>query len=115
MPNLQAQTKEKVYKIAGPEFGELQGQRVLIVRALYGLKSSCAAWHDHFSNTLFDMSFHPSYGDSDVWMRPAINPYVSVCTILIVSGDIIKSSTSSTNFYFLLHLNHPFNINLILY
>jgi hypothetical protein len=33
----------------------------------------------------------------------------------ILTGDIIKSSTSLTNFYFLLHLKTPFNINLILY
>jgi hypothetical protein len=36
---LQAKTKERVYTIAGPEFGELQGQKVIIVRALYGLKA----------------------------------------------------------------------------
>ncbi len=60
---LQANTKEKVYTIAGPEFGELQGQKVLIVRALYGLKSSGTAWHDYFAANLHDMNFQPSYAD----------------------------------------------------
>jgi hypothetical protein len=38
---LNASPREKVYTTAGPEFGhELEGRAVLIVRALYGLKSS---------------------------------------------------------------------------
>jgi hypothetical protein len=41
---INAPTKEKVYTTAGPEFGSNQGRPVLIVRALYGLKSSGARW-----------------------------------------------------------------------
>jgi len=54
---LQAETKEKVYTIAGHEFGELQGKTIKLVRALYVLKSSGAAWHDHFAQTLHDLRF----------------------------------------------------------
>ena len=40
---LYGKTKEKVYIIAGPEFGpELQGKRMIIEKSLYGLKSSAA-------------------------------------------------------------------------
>ncbi|MGH3054233.1 MAG: reverse transcriptase domain-containing protein, partial [Gaiellaceae bacterium] len=39
---LNAKTREKVYTTAGKEFGSKQGQPVLIVRALYGLKTSGA-------------------------------------------------------------------------
>jgi hypothetical protein len=47
-----------VYTTAGPEFGaEIQGQYFLIVRALYGLKSSGAAWRAHLANTLHRMGF----------------------------------------------------------
>ena len=47
---LNAPTKEKVYTTAGPEFGPAnQGRPVLIVRALYGLKSSGARWRDHMA------------------------------------------------------------------
>jgi len=38
---------EKVYT--------LQGQPVLIVRALYGLKSSCTAWRAHLASTLISL------------------------------------------------------------
>jgi hypothetical protein len=91
---LQATTKEKIYAIAGPEFGELQGRTMIIVRALYGLKSSGAAWHEHFANTLYDMDFKPSYADPDVWMRAAVKPngfkcyeyiFVYVDVLLILS------------------------------
>ena len=34
---LMAYTKEKLYIIAGPEFGDLQGPLLVIVKALYGL------------------------------------------------------------------------------
>jgi Reverse transcriptase (RNA-dependent DNA polymerase) len=37
---LEALTKEKVYIIGGPEFGDLTGNTLLIFKALYGLRSS---------------------------------------------------------------------------
>ena len=37
---LEAYTDEKVYNIAGPEFGELEGHTLVIERALYGLRTS---------------------------------------------------------------------------
>ena len=39
-----APCREKIWTTLGPEFGEDQGKRALIVRALYGLKSSGAAF-----------------------------------------------------------------------
>ena len=37
---LEAQTSEKVYIIAGPEFGECEGHTLIIFKALYGLCTS---------------------------------------------------------------------------
>ena len=37
---LEAETQEKVYIIAGPEFGELEGHMLIIFKALYGLRTS---------------------------------------------------------------------------
>ncbi len=70
---LQALAREQVHTTAGPEFGPTrQGQTVIIVRAMYGLKSSGAAWHTQLSETLYCMDFKPSLADPDVWYRPAI-------------------------------------------
>ena len=41
---LNAKVREKIWLTAGPEFGEHNSAVVLIVQALYGLKSSGAAW-----------------------------------------------------------------------
>jgi hypothetical protein len=72
---LNAPTKEKYYIITGPEFGALeQGKIAIIIRALYGLKSSGAMWHAHFANTLRDLGFISSLADPDVWIRPSTIP-----------------------------------------
>jgi hypothetical protein len=72
---LNAPTKEKVYTISGLEFGAHNvGRPVLIVRALYGLKSSGARWRDHMAATLREVGFVSSKADPDVWMRPQKKP-----------------------------------------
>jgi hypothetical protein len=68
--HLEVETKEKVYIIGGPGFGELEGHTLLIIRkALNGLRSSGLRWHERFGNTLRDMGFVPSKADTDIWMR----------------------------------------------
>ena len=76
---LEAYTKELVYIIAGPEFGERQGNVLIIVKALYGLRTSGARFHKKFSDTLKDMGFYPSYADPDVWMKDCKTHYEFVC------------------------------------
>lgn len=63
-------TYERVYIIAGPEFGpELEGKRLLIVKSLYGLASSAARYHEHCSRELTKLGFQPSKADPDLWFR----------------------------------------------
>jgi hypothetical protein len=65
---LNADPREKVYTTAGTEFGtELKGRYVLIVKALYGLKSSSVTWRAHFANTLKDLGFTSCLADPDAW------------------------------------------------
>jgi hypothetical protein len=47
------------------------GQTVVIVKALYGLKSSGAAWHSVLVETIHSMGFQASLADPDVWYRAA--------------------------------------------
>jgi hypothetical protein len=44
---LTAPTTEKVWTVLGAEWGADAGRRAIIVRALYGLKSSGAAYRNH--------------------------------------------------------------------
>ena len=72
---LESYTKEKVCFVAGPEFGALSGHVFVIRKALYGLRSSGARWHDRLFDTLTDMGFTPSKMDPDIWMRPKADHY----------------------------------------
>ena len=67
---LEAYTDEKLCIMAGPEFKELQGHLLIMVKALYGTRSGGARWHDRLFDILQEMKFKPSKGDPDVWMRP---------------------------------------------
>ena len=69
---LTAQCREKIWTRAGPEFGSDQGKIMIIVRALYGLRSSGAAFRALLAETLLNMGYKPSLADPDVYMRPAV-------------------------------------------
>ena len=77
---LEALTSEKVCIIAGPEFGERQGHVLIIYKALYGLRSSGARWHDRFSDCLRAEGFVPCKAEPDIWLRPnhGVYEYVAV-------------------------------------
>ncbi len=67
---LNANCREKIWFMAGPECGpELQGKPCKLVRALYGLKSSGAAWRAMFSAFIVNcLNFQPTRIDADVYM-----------------------------------------------
>jgi hypothetical protein len=46
---LNADCREKIFVVAGPEFGSKQGCVFIVRKALYGLKSAGAAWRALFS------------------------------------------------------------------
>ena len=66
---LEAYTSEKVFIIAGPEFKDLEGHILIISKALYGLRSSGARWHDRFSDCMSGLGFFPCKAEPDIWMR----------------------------------------------
>jgi hypothetical protein len=49
---LEASTQEKVCFTANAAFGHLQGHTLIIDKALYGLQTSSASWHQCFADTL---------------------------------------------------------------
>ena len=67
---LEAYTDEKLCIIAGPEFKELQGHLLIMIKALHGTRSGGARWHDRLFDILQELKFKPSKADLDVWMRP---------------------------------------------
>ena len=71
---LTADCREKIYTIAGSEFGSEAGGVMVIRKALYGLKSSGAAFRAHLAEALCDFSYMPTKADPDVWIRSATKP-----------------------------------------
>ena len=49
---LEAKTREKLYIIAGPEFGDLCGHILIVEKALYGLRTSGARWAERLADEL---------------------------------------------------------------
>ena len=68
---LTAPCREKTWTRAGPEFGMDEGKIFIIVRVLYGLKSSGATFRAFLAERLDEMDFKSSLVDPDVWFREA--------------------------------------------
>ena len=66
---ISAPCREKIYTIAGPEFGSENGKTMIVTKALYGLKSSGAAFRSMLANCIYDMGFRPTKSDPDVWIK----------------------------------------------
>ena len=79
--------------------GSNAGRNFKIVKALYGLKSSGAAFREHLAKRLDKIGFRSSVANPDVWMRPAVRPdgekyyeymLVYVDDILCISEDPLR-------------------------
>ena len=68
---LSAPTGEKIHFFAGPEWKADEGKLVVVVRALYGLKSSALQFRNHLAETLGNkLGFKSSLADPDLWYKP---------------------------------------------
>ena len=68
--HLNATSSELLFIVAGPEFGpELEGKRLIIDKALYGLRSAGARFHEFTTVFFSKLGFKPSKADSDLLIR----------------------------------------------
>ena len=95
---LHAKCREKIWCRAGAEFGSDQGCVMIIVRALYGLKTSGAAFRSLLADRLYDIGYKPTKGDPDVWIRPAVKAdgFEYYEMVLVYVDDIFAISDSPT-------------------
>ena len=105
---LNAPCREKIWFIAGKEFGSDEGSVMTIRKALYGLKSSAAAWRAMISQSLADLGYQSSRADPDVWLRSQARPdgfryyeyvLVYVDDILHVSHDTKPTMDALASLY----------------
>jgi hypothetical protein len=93
---LNAPCREKIWFVAGLEFGSWQGTVVKVVRALYGLKSCCVSWRAMFITSILEMGFVPTIADPDVYRRPNAkeNGFKYYEYILVYVDDVLIVSHS---------------------
>jgi hypothetical protein len=67
---LEALTTEKLCIKAGPEFGDLVGQYLIIYKALYGLKTSGKRWYERLFDVLIAEGWTPCIAESEIiWVK----------------------------------------------
>ena len=71
---LTAPVTEKVWTVLGPEFGADAGKKALVIRALYGLKSTGAAFRNHLADCMRMLGYTSCLADQDVWLRAEVRP-----------------------------------------
>jgi hypothetical protein len=69
---LTAKCREKIWITAGVEFGSEAGQTMIVKMALYGLKSSGAAFRSKLAGVLDDLQYRPTLADPDVWIKAGV-------------------------------------------
>lgn len=67
---LTAPVKEKIWTRLGPEWGDRAGQRAIVVRALYGLKSAGNSFRSHLADCMHNLGYKPCLADPDLWYKP---------------------------------------------
>jgi hypothetical protein len=87
---LNAKCKEKIWFEGGIKCGADQGKVLIVVCALYGLKSAGASWHATLAQALRDLGFVSTTADPDIWIQAAVHDdgfeyYIRVQDILICS------------------------------
>ena len=80
---LEARTNEKLYIIAGSEFGDRAGHTLIIHKALYGLRTSGLRWHQRFSACLEREGFTPCKAEPDIWMRAHGEDYYEYIAVYV--------------------------------
>ena len=90
--NLNTKCRKKIWFEGGIETGEDRGKVLIVTSALFGLKSSCAAWRTDLAATLQDLKFTSSQADPDVWIRNSGTHYDMV---LVYVDDILAFAKDS--------------------
>jgi hypothetical protein len=95
---LEAYTQEKVCFIAGKEFEDYghSGHLLMIVKALYGLKTSGAHWHEKLADSLRCLEYVSSKADSDLWMKDCGDHWSYLCVWV---DDLLYAGKDAAGFY----------------
>ena len=109
---LYGKTRERVMIRAGREFGpDLMGKLMVIDKSLYGLRSSSARFHEHFSEKLRIMGYFPTKADPDLWMKDCGSHYEYIARyiddVLAFGKDPLATIKEIQRDYILKGIGHP--------
>jgi Reverse transcriptase (RNA-dependent DNA polymerase) len=104
---LEAYTSEKVYIVAGPEFGDREGHILVISKALYGLRRSGARWNDRFADCIRELGFFPCKAEPDIWMRKKNYQYEYIAVYV---DDLAIAMKNPKEFTDVLENKHKFKL-----
>lgn len=76
---IKAVTREKVYFIAGPKFGRLEGHIMIIYKTLHRLRSSDDKCRETMLRTLTNMGFKPISANPGLWYRDMGDHFSCLC------------------------------------
>jgi Reverse transcriptase (RNA-dependent DNA polymerase) len=96
---LTAPCAEKLWSIAGSEFQHQgkEGSKVILKRALYGLKTSSRSFHEFFGDKLRRMGFTCSRADLDLWIKKS-EDYEGYDYIATHVDDLIIAAKNPANY-----------------
>ena len=104
---LEAFTSEKVYIIAGSEFKGLEGHVLVVRKALYGLRSSGARWHERFADCLRAEGFQSCRAEPDIWLRSNGRVYEYIAVYV---DDLAIAMDEPSSFITVLGEKYKFNM-----
>ena len=89
---INATNRENIWFEVGIEYGEDKGKVLVVVRALYGLKSAGLVWRAALVEALVQLGFKSTKVDLDVWIQAAVCPdgfkYYEI--IFVYGNDILS-------------------------
>ena len=95
---LQAPTNEKYWTTCSPEFGtEEAGKQAIIVRDIYGMKSSGRGFRNHLRDFMGHLGYTSCRANPDLWMRKVVrNNWQSYYEYLLLYADDCLSVSKHT-------------------
>jgi Reverse transcriptase (RNA-dependent DNA polymerase) len=97
---LTAPVAEKIWTVLGPEFGTDKGKKAIVVRSLYGLKSSGAAFRNHLADCMRHLGWTSCLADPDVSYKAEVRPddgfQYYAYALLCVDDDLVIHHNATT-------------------
>jgi hypothetical protein len=93
--------------LAGTEFGPLEGHLLVIVCALYGLRTSGARRHDRYADVMRIMDFYPCKEDPDMWIKDCGTHYEYVLMFLSKKPQVFFDSLTTDHGFKLKGVGKP--------